>query len=46
MPINSEEKVVIKKSKVIDNVSKHIKNTTIIKNIYLKNKLVNFITKK
>jgi len=46
MPINSKEIAVIKKSKEIDNVSKHMKNTTIIKNIYLKNKLVNFITKK
>jgi len=46
MPINSKEIVVIKKSKGIDNVSKHVENTTIIKNIYIKNKLVNFITKK
>ena len=47
MPINSKETMVIKKSKEIDNVSKHVENTTtIIKNIYIKNKLVNFITKK
>ena len=46
MPINSEEKKVIKKSKEIDNVLKYIEGTTIIKNIYIKNKLVNFITKK
>ena len=46
MPINSKETMVIKKSKEIDNVSKYIENTTIIKNIYIKNKLVNFITKK
>ncbi len=46
MPKNSEEKIVIKKSKELENVSKHIANTTIIKNIYIKNKLVNFITKK
>ena len=46
MPVNSEEKVVIKKCKEIENVSKYVANTTIIKNIYLKNKLVNFITKK
>ena len=46
MPINSKETMVIKKSKEIDNVLKHVKNTTIIKNIYIKNKLVNFITKK
>ena len=46
MPMNSKEIIVIKKSKKVDNVSKHIEKTTIIKNIYLKNKLVNFITKK
>ena len=46
MPINSKEIMVIKKSKDIDNVSKHIENTAIIKNIYIKNKLINFITKK
>ena len=37
---------ILKKSKEIDNVIKYLENTTIIKNIYLKNKLVNFITKK
>jgi len=46
MPVNSKEISVIKKSKEIDNVSKYIENTVIIKNIYIKNKLVNFITKK
>ena len=46
IPTNSKETIVIKKSKEIDNVSKHIENTTIIKNIYIKNKLINFITKK
>jgi len=46
MPINSKEIMIIKKSKEIDNVSKHIENTTMIKNIYVENKLVNFITKK
>jgi len=46
MPVNSEEQMVIKKSKEIDNVLKHVEKTTIIKNIYLKNKLVNLITKK
>jgi len=46
MPINSKETIIIKKTKEIDNVSKHLENTTIIKNIYIKNKLVNFITKK
>ena len=46
VPINSREPIIIKKSKEVDNVSKYFKNTTIIKNIYIKNKLVNFITKK
>jgi len=43
--IDSEEETVIKKSKAIDNVSKFIGNAVIIKNIYIKNKLVNFIIK-
>ena len=46
MPTNSDKTVIINKSKKVDNVSKHIGNTEIIKNIYIKNKLVNFITKK
>ena len=46
MPINSAENLVIEKAKTIDNVLKHVENTKIIKNIYLKNKLVNFITEK
>ena len=46
MPINSKEVMIIKKSKEIVNVSKYISNVLIIKNIYIKNKLVNFITKK
>jgi leucyl-tRNA synthetase len=46
MPKNSQEVLIIKKSKTLDNVFKHIDSTTIVKNIYIKNKLVNFITKK
>ena len=46
MPTDSKEIMVIKKSKEIDNVAKHIENTKVIKNIYIKNKLVNFITVK
>jgi len=46
MPIDSKETIVIQKSKEIDNVSKYIKNINISKNIYIKNRLVNFITKK
>ena len=44
--INSEEKAIIQKSQEISNVSKYLKNIKIIKNIYIKNKLVNFITEK
>jgi leucyl-tRNA synthetase len=46
MPINSEEKIVIKKSKEVENVLKYLENTKIVKSIYVKNKLVNHITKK
>ena len=46
MPVDSKELTIIKKSKEIDNVSKYLQNSVIIKNIYIKNKLVNFITKK
>ena len=45
MPVNSKDNIVIKKAKEVDNVSKYIENTKIIRNIYIKNKLVNFITK-
>ena len=45
MPINSQEETIIKKSKKIDNVLKYLESSTIIKNIYIKNKLINFITK-
>jgi len=33
-------------SKKIGNVLKYLESATIIKNIYIKNKLINFITKK
>ena len=46
VPVNSKELIIIKKTKEIDNVSKYLKNITTIKNIYIKNKLINFITKK
>ena len=46
MPINTKENLIVKKSKKIDNVAKHIENVSIIKNIYIRNKLINFITKK
>ena len=37
MPKNSKETAIVKKSKEIDNVSKHLENVTILKNIYIKN---------
>ena len=46
LPTNSDEKIVTKKSKEVSNVSKFLENTEIIKSIYIKNKLINFITKK
>ena len=46
MPINSDEAIVIEKAKINDNVSKYLNNNLVMKNIYIPNKLVNFITKK
>ncbi len=46
MPVDSEEKKIIEKSKKIDNVSKYLENVEIIKNIYIKNRIINFITKR
>ena len=37
------EDLIIKNAKNIDNVSRNIKDKMIKKNIYVKNKLVNFI---
>ncbi len=45
LPLNSKETLVITKSKKIDNVSKYLTDVSIVKNIYIKNKLINFITK-
>ena len=41
--VNSDKDLVIKNAKNIDNVSKNIKDKVIKKDIYIKNKLVNFI---
>ena len=46
MPANSKEQTIVKKSKEIDNVLKYLENTEVMKNIYIKNKLINFIIKK
>ena len=46
MPINSKESIIIEQSKKIDNVLKHLEGLTVVKSIYIKNKLVNFIIKK
>jgi len=46
IPVNLEKNTVLEKAKNVDNVQKYIGETKIIKNIYLENKLINFITKK
>ena len=43
LPINSEEKFVIEKAKLESNVKKYLINNNIIKQIYVKNRLINFI---
>ena len=45
MQLNVEEKEVLKEAKKIENIRKNIENKTIVKSIFLKNKLVNFIVK-
>ena len=46
MPLDSKENTIIEEAKKIENVSKYVTNTKILKSIYLKNKLINFIIKK
>jgi len=46
MEINSNEEAAVEKSKKVGNVIKYLENLEIIKSIYIKNKLLNFITKK
>ena len=46
IPINTQEKTIIERSKKIDNVLKYLKDSKITKTIYVKNKLINFIVKK
>jgi len=46
MPLNSKEQTIVKKAKENKNVLKYLENIKIIKNIYIKNKLINFIIKK
>jgi leucyl-tRNA synthetase len=43
LPINSDENLVIEKAKLESNVKKHLINNNIKKQIYVKNKLINFI---
>ena len=43
LPINSEEKFVIEKAKLESNVKKYLINNNIKKQIYVKNRLINFI---
>ena len=46
MTLDAIEKTVLEESQKIKNVIKNINNKTIVRNMFLKNKLVNFITKK
>jgi len=46
MKLNISENIVIKEAKKVENVNKNIENKVIVKSIFLKNKLINFITKK
>ena len=41
--MNLSENIVSEKSKKVDNVIRNIHNKKIIKQIYIKNKLINFI---
>ena len=43
MPINSNESLVAKKAKEEENVKKYLVNNNVRKQIYVKNKLINFI---
>jgi len=46
LPINSKEDLIVSKAKSNDNVSKYTENAKIIRKIYIKNRLINFITEK
>ena len=39
-----EEKDLVKKAKKIENIDKNLKNKKIVKQIFVKNKIINFIT--
>ena len=43
VPLNLKESEITKKAKVANNVKKNIENKKIIRKIYIKNKLINFI---
>ncbi len=43
LPINSNENFVIEKAKLESNVKKYLINNSIKKQIYVKNRLINFI---
>ena len=46
MPLNVKENDILEKAMKIENVMKNVENKTIIRNIFIKNKLINFITRK
>jgi len=43
LPINSNESFVVEKAKLESNVKKYLINNNIKKQIYVKNRLINFI---
>ncbi len=43
LPINSKESFIVEKAKQVSNVKKYLINNSIKKQIYVKNKLINFI---
>ena len=45
IPLDSKENIAINEAKKIENVYKYLDNKKILKNIFLKNKLINFIIK-
>ena len=44
LPIDTSESIIAGHAKNINNIKKNIKNKKILKQIYIKNKLLNFIT--
>lgn len=45
VPSNTDKEETLRLAKELDNVKKHLENTTIIKEIVVPNKIVNIVTK-